>query len=64
MLEGNIDDDVHLYLTWGGFPFIAETTAILLQKKSIIQVPCQYFNESFHCKNCLPVFSAITGKPV
>ena len=24
----------------------------------------QYFNENFYCKNCLRVFSAMTGKPV
>ena len=38
--------------------------AILLQKKSIMQVlEANIFNENFYCKNCLRVFSAMIEKP-
>ena len=38
--------------------------AILLQKKSLMQVLAANISMNFYCKNCLRVFSAITGKPI
>ena len=50
---------------WGGFPLIAEFTGCHTFTKEInhASARCQYFNENFYCKNCLRVFSAMTGKP-
>ena len=49
----------------GGFPLIAEITRCHTFTKEInhASARCQYFNENFCCKNCLRVFSAMTGKP-
>ena len=52
-------------LTKGGFPLIAEITRCHAFTKEInhASARCQYFNNNFYCKNCLRVFSAMTGKP-
>ena len=52
--------------TKGGFPLIAEITRCHTFTKEInhASVRSQYFEESFYCKNCLRVFSDMTGKPV
>ena len=49
----------------GGFPIIAEITHCHTFTKEINHASSrsQYFNENFYCKNCLRVFSAMTGKP-
>ena len=49
----------------GGFPLIAEITRCHAFTKEInhASARCQYFNDNFYCKNCLRVFSAMTGKP-
>ena len=48
----------------GGFPFMAEITRCHAFTKEINRVSTcsQYSNENFYCKNCLRVFSAMTGK--
>ena len=47
-----------------GFPVIAEITRCHTFTKEINHASTcsQYFNENFYCKNCLRVFSAMTGK--
>ena len=54
----------------GGFPVIAlsciaEITRYNTFTKEInlARARSQYFNENLFCKNCLLVFSAMTGKP-
>ena len=49
----------------GGFPLIAEITSCHTFTKEINHASdrCQYFNKIFYCKNCLRVFSEMTGKP-
>ena len=50
---------------WCGFPVKAEITRSHTSTKQINHATCrsQYFNENFYCKNCLPVFLTMTGKP-
>ena len=54
-----------LAMILGGFPLIAEITHCHTFIKEINHASAciQYFNENFYCKNCLRVFSAMTGKP-
>ena len=49
----------------GGFTVFAEITCSHIFTKDINHASAhsQYFNENFYCKNCLRVFSAMTGKP-
>ena len=49
----------------GGFPVIAESTRSHVFTNGInhASTRSQYVNRNFYCKNCVRVFSDITGKP-
>ena len=50
---------------WGRFPVMAEITCCNTFTKDVnhARACSQYFTDNFSCKNCLRMFSAITGKP-